>query len=218
MNVGGADGELTCESGNVGANELLIIGDSFFAQSHQITAFLEDQARSAGVLEVGERYRDSSRLIANALALNGQGLLSQYRDANSEAPAKVVVLNGGGADVLLGSCDTVGPDCPLISDAVAAFGALLSQIGDDGVTDVVYVSYPDPQQPPVSERMDALRPLIFELCIASELPCHYVDLLPVFEGKYAEYIMNDGLNPTAAGSEAAAVAIWQLMEENCIAQ
>lgn len=218
LNAGGAEGDPICETGTVSANELVILGDSFFATTHQITAYLEDLARNAGVLSVGDRYQDKSRLIENALAFNGQGILSQYDGAAAEAPVKVVITNGGGADVLLGTCDAVGPECPLLANAAVAFADLLARLESDGVSEVVYVSYPDPQDAAVLERMNALRPLLQELCSGSALPCHFVDLRPVFEGKYTEYIQSDGLNPTAAGSEATASAIWDVMQQECIAQ
>jgi hypothetical protein len=216
---GGSGGDEVCESaGTVAANEVLLMGDSFFATGHQITAYLEDRARTAGVLQVGERYRDQSRLTGNALAFAGEGLLAQYQEAASDAAARVVIMNGGGADVLLGSCDSVDETCPLLVDAALAFDALLALMADDGVTDVVYVAYPDPQVDTVKERMDALRPMLEEVCGASPVPCHWVDLRPVFEGNYADYILADGFNPTATGSEASAGAIWDALREQCIAQ
>ena len=63
-----------CASRTVSANQVLIIGDSFFATTHQITAYLENLARDAGAVSVGERYRDRSSLLSNALALSGNGI------------------------------------------------------------------------------------------------------------------------------------------------
>jgi len=58
----GGDGNVTppdtCTTGTTSANEVLIVGDSFFATSHHITAYLEDLARNAGTIATGERYRD----------------------------------------------------------------------------------------------------------------------------------------------------------------
>lgn len=211
-------GERLCADDDVSANEVLLIGDSFFAASHQITAYLEDRARGAGAIGSGERYRDNSSLLANALALNGNGIAEQYTSAQEEAAVQVVIMNGGGADTLLGSCDVPDADCPLLVDAADAAADLLSRMGDDGVAQVVYVFYPTPQRDDVRERIDALRPLIQEVCEASPVPCHFLDLRPTFEGHYAEYIQSDGLNPTAAGSQATAAAIWETMQELCVAQ
>lgn len=207
-----------CKDDGVSANEVLVLGDSFFARTHQITAYLEDQARNAERLSVGERYRDNSKLTGNALALSGNGILDQYALASADAAVRVVIMNGGGADVLLGSCDEVTPECPLLVDAATAAREVLARMAEDGVEHVVYAFYPDPLDAAVRERMDALRPLIEEACRSSPVPCHWLDLRPTFEGRYGEYVTSDGLNPTALGSEATAGAIWSVMREHCIAQ
>lgn len=213
-------GEPRCEDDGIVANQVLLIGDSFFALSHQIAAYLEDHARNAGAIGAGERYRDSSRLVGNALAFNGNGIADQYTSAHEDdADIRVVIMNGGGADALVDACDVPVAECPLLVDAADAAAELLSRMAADGVTQVVYVYYPDPQRADVLERIDALRPLIQEACQSSPVPCRFLDLRPVFEGRYAEYIIpGDGLNPTAQGSQATAGAIWAAMQELCIAQ
>lgn len=215
---GGGSGPNVCVAGEIAANEVLIIGDSFFATTHQVTAYLENLARSAGVLPAGQRYRDQSRLTGNALALLDEGIRDQYEMAMADAPAKVVIMNGGGADVLLGSCDVVDPQCPLMVAASDALRSLFQQMATDGITDVVFVAYPDPQPVAVREKMDILRPLFEEACEQSPVSCKLVDLRPVFEGNYDEYIQPTGLNPTDLGSEATASAIWATMQQACIAQ
>jgi len=214
----GADDAGTCVRGGVSANELLLIGDSFFA-NHQITAYLEGFARDAGVLPAGARYRDNSRLTANSLASGG--IADQYTTARAEAEVRVVIMNGGGADVLVGSCDTVDASCPTIASAAAAARELLQQMATDGVVDVVYVFYPDPVKdttPNLRAKVDALRPLIESACEGSAVRCNFLDLRPTFAGHYADYVQADGMNPTAVGSQATAQALWALMQSSCIAQ
>lgn len=207
-----------CPSGDVSANELLFIGDSFIAVDHQVTGYLEDLARSASVLTTGERYRDNSSLVGNTLALMGNGIAEQYSSAAAEAPVRVVVMNGGGADVLIADCEGELDGCALLTDAALAAEQLLTQMASDGVTDVIYAFYPDPQLADVLTEMDALRPLIQQVCEASAVPCHWLDLRPVFAGNYETYIQTGGLNPTAEGARATAEAIWALMQAECIAQ
>lgn len=214
--MGGADG--TCTPGDTSANEVLVMGDSFFATTHQITAYLEDSARNAGSLAPGYRYRDASRLVNNALALPGAGLLDQFQSSALDSEVKFVITNGGGADVLLGSCETLDSDCPMLQDATNGLAGLLAAIADQGVEGVVYVSYPDPEPEAVRARLDVLRPMLEQVCSGSPVPCHFLDLRPIFADNHDEYIADDGLNPTAAGSQATAEAIWTLMEQNCIAQ
>lgn len=205
-----------CPTGEIEANEVLLIGDSFFAASHQITAFLEDLAREGGALSAGERYRDNSSPVVNSLG--GGDIANQYTAGLAEAPVKLVIMSGGGVDVLLGSCETPDAECPVIADAAAAARELLNRMAADGVLDVLYVSYPDPVDLALREKVDALRPLLQSACEESVTPCHWVDLRTAFEGRYEEYVQPDGINPTAAGSQASALQIWETLRANCIAQ
>lgn len=214
--TGGVAG--SCDSGTVSANQVLVIGDSFFATTHQITAYLESLARDAGAVSVGERYRDRSNLLSNALALNGNGIEDQFTGGVSEAEVKVVIMNGGGADALLGSCDTANASCVVVAAAAVAAEALFSKMATDNVEQVVYAFYPDPGDANVKARMDALRPLIQSACENAPLPCRWLDLRPVFAGHYSEYVQADQLNPTDAGARASAEAIWATMQLYCIAQ
>ena len=88
----------------------------------------------------------------DALALDGTGIADQYESAAASAPGKVVIMNGGGADVVLGSCSIIDAQCPLL--------------------------------------------------VANE----------------AAYTAPDGLDPSAAGSQASAAVIWATMQQSCIAQ
>ncbi|HKO53120.1 MAG TPA: hypothetical protein VJV79_35665 [Polyangiaceae bacterium] len=214
----GGAGAGACASGTVRANQVLVLGDSFFATTHQITAYLEGMARDAGAVSVGERYRDRSNLFANALALNGNGIADQYTSGVSEAEVKVVIMDGGGADALLGSCDSANASCAVVTAAAAAAQALFAKMATDNVEHVVYAFYPDPGDANIRTRIDALRPLIQSACQNAPLPCHWLDLRTVFAGHYAEYIQADQLNPTDSGARATAEAIWATMQQNCIAQ
>ena len=208
----------TCSSGTVPANQVLVIGDSFFATTHQITAYLEGLGRAAGAVSEGERYRDRSNLLSNALALGGNGIADQYTSGESEAAVKVVVMNGGGADVLLGSCDNSNASCAVVTAAAAAAQSLFVKMAADNVEHVVYAFYPDPGDANVKAKVDALRPLIQSACENAPLSCHFLDLRIVFAGHYSEYVQADLLNPTDAGARASAEAIWAVMQQYCIAQ
>lgn len=206
----------TCEPSGVAANQVLLIGDSFFALSHQITAYLEELARDSGVLHAGERYRDNSSLLDNALALDGNGIEGQYTSGKAEADVKVVVMSGGGADILLGSCEAPISECPLLANAVLAAEQLLARMAEDGVEDIVFVYYPDPTDAGLREKVDTLRPLLQAACADHPTRCHWVDLRRAFEGHPAYLV--DGINPSAAGSRASAAEIWSAMRHSCVAQ
>jgi hypothetical protein len=222
MTSGGEGGASTedreCEPNLVQPNEVVVLGDSFFATTHEVTGYIEASARADGVISEGERYRDYSNLSSNALALGAPGIAGQYANAQADSNVRVVIMNGGGADVLLGTCDVVEAECPVISEALLAFEDLLSQMSADGVGAVVFVGYPDPQITEVREMMEVLLPLLESACTQRPSFCHYLDLQAVFAGRQDDYLLPDGLNPTSLGAQASAVAIWDLMGEACIAQ
>jgi hypothetical protein len=90
---------------------------------------------------------------------------------------------------------------------------------DDGVEHVVFFFYPDyVGDARIKAMIDALRPLLEERCLNAPLPCHWLDLRPTFAGRYDEYVLPDGRNPTSAGALASAEAIWSVMQQRCVAQ
>ena len=146
----------------------------------------------------------------------------QYTNAAKQAPVKVVIMDGGGNDMLNNTCsDPPNSGCPAIQNAVAAVKELFSKIGNDGVQSVVYFFYPENQKNPTQRaKIDVLRGLLAEVCTSAVSPkCYEVDdLRPVFEGHFTGTVLSDGIHPTAAGSQASADAIWATMRQNCIAQ
>ncbi len=206
-------GPTTGAASEASGNEVLIVGDSFFAANHSITAFLEDKARQSGALSAGERYRDHSSLLGNTLALLGSGIEDQYATAVAESPVSVVIMNGGGADVLVGSCAVVAPECPLLVEATAAARSLFERMASDGVREVVYAFYPDPLDASLRAELDVLRPLLASACEGSPAACHWVDLRTTFAGNEALYLDADGTTPTPEGAAASATAIWAALRQ-----
>lgn len=215
--AGGA-GTGACTYAELDTSRVVVLGDTFMALTHEVTTSLEALARASGVLPADESLRDESTVVSNALAAGGNGILGQYSRATEEAPVKIVIMNGGGADVLAATCeDPPSASCEAL--AAAALGArdFFARAAEDGVSHVLYAFYPNQSDPAYRARMDVLRPAIQAACDESPAPCHFVDLRPVFADHYAEYITAAGINPTLAGSEAAANAIWATMREVCIA-
>jgi hypothetical protein len=54
-----------------------------------------------------------------------------------------------------------------------------------------------------------------QACEASAVPCYFLDLQPFFTG-HPEYV--DGIQATDAGAVVQGDAIWNVMQQNCIAQ
>jgi hypothetical protein len=205
-----------CQSGQVAGNQLVLIGDSFLADSHQVTTELETLARSTGALQSEERYRDHSSTLVTPFG-GAADLTTQYAAAASEGAMRIVVMDAGGPDALLTCPEPPTESCPALQNAVAGADQLLRQMATDGVEAVIYFFYPDPEDPSLRARFDVLRPLMEATCDASPVGCHFLDLRPTFEG-HGDFLLAGGIIPTAAGSTATAAAIWSLMQRRCIAQ
>jgi hypothetical protein len=216
--AGSTPGASSCSDPGVSGNQVLVLGDSFFGETHQITADLEALARGAGALAADDNYRDYSSVTSNALAFGGRGITAQYTSAVADAPASVVITDGGGTDLLLGSCASLTPDCSIIADAANAATDLFAQMASDGVTHLVYAFYPDYDDTELHAEMDLLRPLIANACTDSAVPCVWVDLRDTFAGHITDYIEANGVLPNAVGAEASAGTIWGAMKAECVAQ
>jgi hypothetical protein len=199
---------------------VVVLGDTFLSNTHELTRALEDLARAAGALSTGESYRDYSLGPQSNLAAEPPGLSSQLAAALEEGPVKVVIMDGGGADALVNRCpDPIAPDCPLIVNAAEGASLLFESMNAAGIERVVFFFYPDPVgDARVKTTIDTMRPLLEDRCKNAPLPCHWLDLRPTFAGNYDEYVLPDGRNPTTAGSRASAEALWGLMQQHCVAQ
>jgi hypothetical protein len=195
-----------CPHGQVAANEVLWIGDSWIIVPGSQHTHLRDLARAAGALGPNEDY-----VMGAVAASTMAAVANQY--ATQEATAtkvKVVLMDGGTWDTIVAN----GSDASVTS-AASAFTQFLSTVASDGtVTHVIYFLPPELANVP---GVAALRPLLMSACAQSAVPCHFLDLQPLWAG-HPEYTASDNLFPTDAGAQAVADAIWAIMQTNCIAQ
>jgi hypothetical protein len=188
-------------------SDVLVIGDSFLALSRGITKRLEENAKSAGILDSTDHFRDNS--VSGTMLSGGISptIPTQYQNGVNAGPVKYVIMDGGGNDCLAGN----------VNNAVTAAKSLFEQMGKSGTVKVFYLFYPDPVGSlagSLKPKLDTLRPQIQSIVINSVTPKGYfLDLRPTFEGKYSSYILSDGIHPTTEGSNAAADAIWAEMNK-----
>jgi lysophospholipase L1-like esterase len=206
----------TCEKGSVKASEVVFIGESFIAATGDIPRMTSQLARDAGTIGPSDSYR--SFAVVGTQLITGE-IPMQYADAAKESPVKVVLMDGGGNDLLWGERCQSGFDegC---KEVVTTVEELFGQMAADGVKDVVYFFYPDPMGggASIKEAMDTLRPEMKASCeAATSVRCVWVDQRESWEGRYDEFT-SDGIHPTEAGSQASSQQIWDAMVANCIAQ
>ncbi len=152
----------TCEKGQVKPAEVVMIGDSYMDKSFgNVGANIIAAAQMAGSLAAGTTYREY--YLAGAAVNNGAGQLNipyQYEtmakgDVAVAMPKdiKVVVMDGGGNDVLIDqqSCLTDKTSAAQMADTacmnavtntVARMQKLWQEMATDGVKQVVYYFYP----------------------------------------------------------------------------
>jgi len=209
-----------CETGVTMGSEVVILGDATIAETRLLPSALEELARASGALAADESYRDYSEPLDNHFGGDTPGLLTQYVTAQDAGQVRVVIMDGGGGDLLTNGCpDPIGSECPTIQDIVVGAERLWGQMAEDGVEHLVYFFYPDPQ---IDDRLkamvDTLRPLMEGVCAAATLPCHWLDLRPTFAGKYDQYVEPGELTQTESGAHATAQALWGVMQQECVAQ
>ncbi|HEY0468015.1 MAG TPA: hypothetical protein VGC79_27635, partial [Polyangiaceae bacterium] len=208
---------VACMPPNLAASDVLILGDVLIELSI-FTPQLELAAVTAGSLPSGQHYRNQAMAVSSLLATGPLSFDNQYSSARADGPARVIVMDGGATDVLNGQCaGMLSPDCPAAHAAVSGAEQLFERFARDGVEHVVYFFYGDViGNPTLKDGIDLMRPLLQNACGRSPVPCHWLDLRPIFAG-HPEYLGSDGLVFTDAGATAAAVATYAFMQKQCVA-
>jgi hypothetical protein len=207
----------TCPRTDTSGARVVVFGDALIELS-PFTSHLEDLARAEGSLAQGANFRAYATALNSFLAGESQSLAVQYDLAREDGPFSVAVMNGGETDMLQLSCgDTPESSCSAVQNAITGLNQLFSRMTADGVSEVIYFFYADPvNRPMVKAGLDVLRPLAESACEAAPLPCHFIDLRPVFQDHYDDYVGDDGLVFSEAGARASADTVWTRMENECV--
>lgn len=187
-------------------SDVAINGESFFGASN-IRDELTRLARRDSVIAPTATFRQ----IAVSGALISQ-ILGYYRNATPKP--RYVISDGGGND-LMSSCPAPATaDCPTVKNTFATVKAYFDTMAVHGTQKVLWMRYPDPQGTSwatLKTNQDLFNPLVKTLCdTITSLKCVWIDLRPVWEGKYAQYT-TDGIHATNAGGTATAEAFWKVI-------
>jgi hypothetical protein len=219
-------------------SQVVIVGDSYINWgTHSLPA---DLAR-----ESGQTWRLFAVGGASLASGGATGFIpDQFELAIADDPdIRVVVMDGGGNDVLIPNALFVGsqdckndPDagnvevCRMIVDlALEKSEEMMLRAAEIGVTDTVYFFYPEVPEGTVLGGTNPNAILNYSLPKAREqcesafeltggrMRCHFVDMIPVFAG-HSEYFAAADIHPNTMGSAAMAAAIWDVMVDACVAQ
>jgi len=201
---GAAEDADACQRGQVKGSEVVWIGDTWITIPGTQHRRVRDYARDAGAIGPTDEY-----VILAEAATDMATIARQYEVRQAGATkVKVLIMDGGTWDtIMLGATDAV------IANVVATFGNLLAEVAAGGTVEhVIYFLCPDlPGIPGVA----TLRPLLRQTCADSPVSCHFLDLDPLWR---PEYTAATGYQANEAGAVVIADALWETMQDNCIAQ
>lgn len=210
-----------------------LLGDSYIALSDNVPRFIEEHARAASALSASDSYINRARSGASMAyepSIPSQlPELLQVARARRSAGVKLIIMDGGGNDVLVHNRRCLSQTFPsqacieVVDRSILALKKLFIDMAAAGIEHVIYFWYPDVpaselagQRPEVMNGYAASR--VEETCTAStEVTCHFVDTRPAFAG-HPEYLSPlDSVHPTAAGARAIAGLVWGVMVDACLA-
>ena len=235
---GGAGGNATQPPCVTKPSQVVLIGDSYVNWGTH--TFQADLAR-----ESGETWRMYA-IGGASMATGGITTMipAQFENAvRADRDIRVVVMDGGGNDILVPASSWVGgSDCKNSADAPSLAvcrqivqtslereQVLMERMADVGVKDVVFFFYPIvPNNTFLGGRNpNAIAtwalPQVKAGCDATyertggRLRCHFVDMVPVFQD-HPDYFTAGDIHPNTKGSAAMAKTIWATMKSACIAQ
>lgn len=207
---GGAAGNGACTTEPVLASEVLWIGDSWIQIPGTQHTRVRDLARASGAIGPSEDYANEA-----APATDMAAIADQYRARQSGATkVKVLLMDGGTWDPIAAQARGE-PLGPAMDNAISTFEEFLSEVASDRTaTHVVYFLVPELSTIP---GVATMRPSLQAACANSAVPCHFLDLQPLWLG-HPEYTAADGIQASEAGARVIADRIWGIMQDNCIAQ
>jgi hypothetical protein len=216
--------------------QVMVIGDSYI---NWISHTFPDQL----IKETGQKWRMEA-IGAYSMGSGGIGFIpDQYRQSIKKDPdCHTILMDGGGNDLLVADpnidpfqdCKTdkapTLPQCKKIIDtALAAADKLLGEASAGGIRDVVYFFYPHVPKGTLlggsnpNAMLDYALPMVRDFCNGIEAKtsgktrCHFIDMVPVFEG-HDEWFIPGDIHPSSDGSGPMVKKVWEVMKAGCLGQ
>jgi hypothetical protein len=142
----------------------------------------------------------------------------------------------GGDCKMSGAQSSSIPDCQkIVQKALDAGTKLFTHMAQSGVKDVMFFFYPHVPTGTVvggtdpNGMLDYALPKIKAACDGAyqtsigvdpkkPIRCHFIDMIPVFDGHLSDYFAPTDIHPNPTGSKAMAAAVWAKMKQDCVGQ
>jgi len=187
----------------------LIVGDSVFALSGDIRAYLEDDLNES----IDSEAKSGCQILGGNFICSRWNNIPRQYDGADKTGINTVIFNGGGNDFLLGD----GGDCTtqaciegVLFDIEEAIAGMVADMKADGMDQIVYLGYyftEDQDNNAINELSASYK--------AANYPAMGVDFIDtryVFVNNFPYYIESDGIHPTAAGSRILADMILNTLD------
>jgi lysophospholipase L1-like esterase len=210
--------------------EVVFLGDSYvdYVVAHpNLETLVSNDAVKDGALMTGQAYRSYAVAGATMAAASLNMIPPQWPNAKTaSADIKVVIMDGGGNDVLINNpqCKNPGSQndatCKMVvTNTIQAVGNLIDDMKKTGVGDLIYFFYPHAPTggADISDYALGILQNSAKLVTTADFRMYVVDLVPLFNG-HSDYYYLDGIHANATGEQVIADAIYAVMKDHCIAQ
>ena len=185
--------------------DVITIGDSWMNLG---TSGIQQSVKKASGNQPYRMYGvPGTRLLDNVIP-------NQYNSAKrADANIKTVIMTGGGNDIiqvpgLKDDCTAMGAQCKMVvTQILDRLGKLWDTMSTDGVTDVIYVQYSNPEGMNVDWSLSATDN-VHTRCAAVKAPlhCHTLETLDIVKGD-----IPDGIHPSGPAFDRIGKALFDLM-------
>jgi len=190
---------------------VVMLGDSIFDLSDEITAQLQEQSSQ----EYRTYYLNGAQMDGGVI----QDIESQYDEAIDDGPVRTIIMDGGGNDYLMGT----GSEEEIATEVRAAYTRILDKAEGDGVENIVVLGYYKTESSPEGVEESTLQQAAALEAAGASRGINLVFVNPIADSWFQErtpsdYTISDGIHPTDAASARLAQLIWNAMVSRNIEQ
>jgi lysophospholipase L1-like esterase len=215
-------------------SQVVFIGDSYsnYAIAHtSVSTMMEQRATMGGALMAGGQYADYSA-PGTTLAGTFASIPPQWENNKSKVPIHLVIMDGGGNDVLIDNPSCLAANSHMNATCMAVVDrsmmmakTLWASMKAAGVKDVIWFWYPHIPGA-LSGNGHDINDYTLEILIklaaeatTDDFRVYMVDTIPLFSAfPDSEVYFPDGVHANDKGTGLIADAIWKLMKDKCIGQ